>query len=1000
MRYRIRREQVTRLRKERLAAGLVRELRKGSQAVQREAVTGDVLAANALGNQTRYAFDDAGFVGSVTTPLGRQFRVESRSDGSPLQVSNPAGRRLNFEYDRHGFVTGVGQDGQTICRLHYDVIRQLTEVTYYDGTATRLNYSNLRKLTSITNRLGHAEGYEYAATGEMVAVVDGNGHRTAFRYSQWDRPSAIRFADGTQELYDFDPAGRLQAIHGDSEQVVQIAYDGDGRPVVFRYGDGKTREFTYDGEGHLIAAVNEEVSVAFVYDEAGRVVAEDQGGQLIQYAYDKAGNLVALTYPDGDQVRFAYDADRRLTGVTDWNGGDHRYQYKPNDAGHTRTTPAGVHVDVTTSPSGLTTACVATGPREVSQPLFRQAWNYDVEDRLVQFTDAEFGVRTYQYDAEGQVLSVSPFGAAPAESFGYDPAGNRVNCNGAPVSFNAGNQLSAGSAEIPQCDGRGNMTQFMRPDGQWQLQFDLQNQLVVAAGPRGDCLSFTYDALGRRIGKRVQQGNRMRETRYVWAGEQMIAEVDIVGGQTKTQEYLYLPGGYVPLATRVNGAVYSYHCDHLGTPTRLTDGVGRVVWSAAYGAFGQAYLAETTIRNPLRAPGQYHDRETGLYYNRFRYYAPDLGRYLSRDPVGLLEGPNLYAYVGNNPINRSDPLGLWWKAALSVAAGVAAAAVVVLTAPVSLPALAIAAGAAALGVGVGLGVNKALNLKEFCLPCFLEAFGVGFLMGAGITALAIAAALTFPAWGTAIAVGGAVVGIGLMVNEHFGLVDLGPLGGAKSFDEMTPEEQNHSLGGLAGGLAGSLAMGKVAARFEQKGYPARTPESDAAAHTAAEAIDAAGIGGKKGKAVTAVTHEDGSVSVGVSGSPKDAAQVAAKTSEAGTMPANYNLGGDMANPSALKPASYANGKQIASTTCAETRAWQAAQNNPSPPTGQTTVWRGNGPNPYPVEPGASGMNPCPSCSHNAATIMGQPASGGQTAGTGPGAAAGAASQSPDSSQDD
>jgi RHS repeat-associated protein len=285
--------------------------------------------------------------------------------------------------------------------------------------------------------------------------------------------------------------------------------------------------------------------------------------------------------------------------------------------------------------------------------------------------------------------------------------------------------------------------------------------------------------------------------------------------------------------------VYLYHCDHLGTPLRLTAGDGRVVWSGAYSAFGEFHPVMTEVPNPLRAPGQYHDAETGLYYNRFRYYSPALGRYVSRDPVSFLEGPNLYLYVGNDPVNRADPLGLWWKAAVSVLAGVAVAAAVVLTAPVSVPALALAAGAAALGVGVGIGLNKALNLKEFCPSSFLSAFAQGFFMGVGITALGIAAALLFPAAATAIAVGGTIVGIGLMLNEHLGLVDLGPLGGGKSFDQMTPAEQNQSLGGLLGGLTGSVATGagaKYAAGKLSTAPPPPDPETVAKAGDPSEVL--------------------------------------------------------------------------------------------------------------------------------------------------------------------
>uniref|UniRef100_UPI001B80340B RHS repeat domain-containing protein n=1 Tax=Desulfobulbus elongatus TaxID=53332 RepID=UPI001B80340B len=108
-------------------------------------------------------------------------------------------------------------------------------------------------------------------------------------------------------------------------------------------------------------------------------------------------------------------------------------------------------------------------------------------------------------------------------------------------------------------------------------------------------------------------------------------------------------------------SMYYYHTDHLGTPLRLTDSSGAVVWAADYQPFGRANLLVNTVENNLRFPGQYFDAETGLHYNWHRYYDPDIGRYLSADPIGLEAGINLYAYVNNDPVNWIDIWGLCRK---------------------------------------------------------------------------------------------------------------------------------------------------------------------------------------------------------------------------------------------------------------------------------------------------------------------------------------------------
>lgn len=110
----------------------------------------------------------------------------------------------------------------------------------------------------------------------------------------------------------------------------------------------------------------------------------------------------------------------------------------------------------------------------------------------------------------------------------------------------------------------------------------------------------------------------------------------------------------------VSGIRDWYINDHLGTPQRMIDGTGTVVWAADYTAFGKATVAGgSAVENNLRFPGQYYDAETGLHYNWNRTYDPQLGRYLSTDPIGINGGDlNLYAYVAGNPGSWSDPFGL------------------------------------------------------------------------------------------------------------------------------------------------------------------------------------------------------------------------------------------------------------------------------------------------------------------------------------------------------
>lgn len=115
--------------------------------------------------------------------------------------------------------------------------------------------------------------------------------------------------------------------------------------------------------------------------------------------------------------------------------------------------------------------------------------------------------------------------------------------------------------------------------------------------------------------------------------------------------------------------IYAVHSDHLGTPIRLTDSDKRIVWSATNRGYGEGiYNSDPDgdgrkVDMPLRYPGQYYDKESGLHYNYFRYYDPTVGRYITSDPIGLAGGINTYGYAGGNAVNNIDPLGLFYGGA-------------------------------------------------------------------------------------------------------------------------------------------------------------------------------------------------------------------------------------------------------------------------------------------------------------------------------------------------
>ena len=234
-------------------------------------------------------------------------------------------------------------------------------------------------------------------------------------------------------------------------------------------------------------------------------------------------------------------------------------------------------------------------------------------------------------------------------------------------------------------------------------------------------VEFAYDALGRRLFKhssahykarreagsqwnRNEHERKQRElgcgfTLYGWDGDNLAWEsspAQYEGDTGRTVHYLFEPGSFVPVAQAVRhegirliaqptssqpynidddpvwtfvplakpfAALAWYQCDHLGTPQELTDHFGQLAWSAQYKAWGEVkeqrseWAQQQGVKNPIRFQGQYHDHETGLHYNRHRYYDPGVGRFVSKDPISYAGGLNLYVYAPN-PVGWVDPLGL------------------------------------------------------------------------------------------------------------------------------------------------------------------------------------------------------------------------------------------------------------------------------------------------------------------------------------------------------
>jgi RHS repeat-associated protein len=206
------------------------------------------------------------------------------------------------------------------------------------------------------------------------------------------------------------------------------------------------------------------------------------------------------------------------------------------------------------------------------------------------------------------------------------------------------------SASTVVYDANGNT--LSDPSGK-QYTWDFENRLTQVVVPGTGTVAFKYDPFGRRI----QKSSALGTTNYLYDGPNVIEELDNVG--TALARYTQSPGTDKPLAASRSGTTISYQGDGLSSATSLSNLAGSLANTYTYDSFGNPTASTGTLPNPFRYTAREFDAETGVYYYRARYYDPQIGRFISEDPLELDGGNiNFYAYVVNNPVLLTDPIGL------------------------------------------------------------------------------------------------------------------------------------------------------------------------------------------------------------------------------------------------------------------------------------------------------------------------------------------------------
>ncbi len=400
--------------------------------------------------------------------------------------------------------------------------------------------------------------------------------------------------------------------------------------------------------------------------------------ETVRYHYDFNGNRTATVLPDGRQINYLYYGSGHLHQIslddeviTDIERdklhreifrtqGKLASRYELDPLGRLKRQIATLN-DLTETGKGKTKVAAGYG-----QTAVKRSYGYDRTGNLTHSTDQRTGTTHFEYDKLGRITQ------AGSELFAFDPAHNILSDD---LNAVTDNRLKTYNGTTYYYDNFGNLIHRELANGEVQNYFyDLHDQLVKAEIFKKDgtkeTWSYTYDALGRRIGKgRLKDGevsgSLENQTRFVWDGSHLLQEIQPDGRYT----YIYAdPDSYEPLAqvhnrTNEDGEnrqqTHYFHCDQIGIPREMTDKDGKLLWFGNYTGWGRL-KEETKVTDsayqPFRLQNQYADRETGLHYNFFRYYEPDAGRFVNQDPIGLMGGENLYWFAPNAQ-DWVDPLG-------------------------------------------------------------------------------------------------------------------------------------------------------------------------------------------------------------------------------------------------------------------------------------------------------------------------------------------------------
>jgi len=536
----------------------------------------------------------------------------------------------------------------------------------------------------------------------LTSHKDDAGNNSTWTYDALGRPTELKYPDLEKVTYVYDHASNVTKTTDAAGNVIDDVYDLNNRRTLRTVTRatgflGTTSEtFAYDGLGRMTKAEDNDYKVEFthavvglssqVYEEKQSYVGGSAYLKTVTRTYDAVGNKITELYPSSLDLDYTWNDVSRLSTVTDGTNTIASYAY------------IGVRREKVTFESGATASYTYTGFRgevdrihhETSTPATILDLQYGYDDNhdrtYERFGGSGAGADVFEYD-KARRLTTAWMGSvdvtAPSTSvytkkvvYTMDDDGNRNSIQVTPYGQSATttsytgnnlNQYTVVGGVNQTHDHNGNLTD----DGTLDFEYDYKNQIVRVKQSSTTIAEYKYDALGRR----VEKDDQTDVQRFIYSGPETVSVYD--GSNTWVRDFVF--GAVIDEVLMLEQADVLdydsdsnttektrsyYHRNALGSVLEITDANEAVVASYRYDPYGDVTItvggtpqSSDPLGQPWTYTGRHSDEETGLYYYRARYYSPQTGRFLQRDPLGYAPGAGLYEYVRSAPVRLTDPLG-------------------------------------------------------------------------------------------------------------------------------------------------------------------------------------------------------------------------------------------------------------------------------------------------------------------------------------------------------